>query len=308
MKASQERRWGLLFISPFLLGFAVFTIYPVCASLYYSFCEYDVLSPPRFVGAENYREMLSDERFAKGLWNTLSFTFFAVPVTMTTALLLAFLLNLKLKGQALYRTIFFLPSIVPLIASSVLWLWLLNSDYGVINSSLRPVLAVLNDLLGLQGAHRLEPPGWLTDPSCAKPALVLMAAWGVGGNMILYLAALGDVPRHLYEAAELDGAGPWDRARHITLPMISPVLFFTLVMGLISSFQYFAQPLVMWPGGAPGDSALFYALYLFQNAFLYLRMGYASAQAWLLFLVIVATTLLVFRSTRRFIFYAGEGS
>ena len=304
MKAAQERRIGLLFISPFLIGFTVFTVYPVCASLWYSFCEYEVLSPPRFIGLENYREMLSDDRFSKGLWNTLTFTVFAVPVTMVTALLLAFLLNLKLRGQALYRTIFFLPSIVPIIASSVLWLWLLNSDYGLINAALRPPLSWLNAAFGL----RLEPPGWLTDPAYAKPALILMAAWGVGGNMILYLAALGDVPRQLHEAAELDGAGAWARARHVTLPMISPVLFFTLVMGLIHSFQYFAQPLVMWPGGAPGDSALFYALYLFQNAFLYLRMGYASAQAWLLFLVIIATTLLVFRSTRRFVYYAGEGA
>ena len=303
MKASHERRLGLLFISPFLLGFTVFTIYPVLASLYYSFCDYDVLSPPRFAGLANFREMLSDDRFAKGLWNTVTFTVFAVPVTMLTALVLAFLLNLKLRGQALYRTIFFLPSIVPIIASSVLWAWLLNSDYGLVNACLRPIMAQLNAALGLH----LEPPGWLSNPDYAKPALILMAAWGAGGNMILFLAALGDVPRQLYEAAELDGAGAWARARHVTLPMISPVLFFTLVMGLIGSFQYFTQPLVMWPGGAPGDSALFYALYLFQNAFLYLRMGYASAQAWLLFIVIVATTLLVFRSTRRFVYYAGEG-
>ncbi|MCY3020783.1 MAG: sugar ABC transporter permease [Planctomycetota bacterium] len=304
MKPSRERRLGLLFISPFLIGFTVFTIYPVIASLYYSFCDYDVLSPPQFVGLANFREMASDDRFAKGLWNTVVFTVFAVPVTMVTALVLAFLLNMKLRGQALYRTIFFLPSIVPIIASSVLWLWLLNSDYGLINASLRPIMSWLNSAFGLH----LEPPGWLTDPDYAKPALIMMAAWGVGGNMILYLAALGDVPQQLYEAAELDGAGAWERARHVTLPMISPVLFFTLVMGLIGSFQYFAQPLVMWPGGAPGDSALFYALYLFQNAFLYLRMGYASAQAWLLFIVIVATTLLVFRSTRRFVYYAGEGA
>jgi len=303
MKASHERRLGLLFISPFLIGFTLFTIYPVVASLYYSFCDYDVLSAPQFVGLENFREMLVDDRFAKGLWNTLVFTVFAVPVTMLTALVLAFLLNMKLRGQALYRTIFFLPSIVPIIASSVLWLWLLNSDYGLINACLRPIMVFLNSALGLH----LEPPGWLTHPDYAKPALIMMAAWGVGGNMILYLAALGDVPQQLYEAAELDGAGAWARARHVTLPMISPVLFFTLVMGLIGSFQYFSQPLVMWPGGAPGDSALFYALYLFQNAFLYLRMGYASAQAWLLFIVIVATTILVFRSTRRFVYYAGEG-
>jgi multiple sugar transport system permease protein len=304
MKASHERRLGLLFISPFLIGFTIFTIYPICASFYYSFCEYDVLSAPRYVGLANYREMVTDDRFAKALWNTLTFTVFSVPVTMVTALALAFLLSMKLRGQALYRTIFFLPSIVPLIASSVLWLWLLNSDYGLINSALRPVMSLVNSTIGTS----LEPPGWLTNPNFAKPALILMAAWGVGGNMILYLAALGDVPQQLYEAAELDGASTWARTRHVTLPMISPVLFFTLVMGLISTFQYFAQAMVIWPGGDPGDSALFYALYLFQNAFLYLRMGYASAQAWLLFIVIVAATILVFRSSKRFVYYAGDGA
>lgn len=304
MKARNERRMGLLFISPFLVGFAVFTVYPVLASLYYSFCKYDLLRPPEFVGLANFQKLLEDPLFLKGLWNTLLYTVFAVPVTMVTALLLAFLLNLKLRGQALYRTVFFLPSIVPVVASSVLWLWLLNTDHGLVNMILRPILGGINGLLDVH----LEPPGWLSNPACTKPALILMAAWGVGGSMILYLAGLGDVPRQMYEAAELDGAGAWKKTLHITLPMISPVLFFTLIMGLISSFQFFAQPLVMWPNGAPGDSTLFYALYLFQNAFLYLRMGYASAQAWILFVVIVAATLLVFRSTRRFVYYGGEGA
>lgn len=302
MKAKRELALGLAFISPFLIGFSVFTIYPMVASLYYSFCSYDVLSPARWIGLGNFRELLTDPLYRKALWNTVSFTVFAVPVTIVTALALALLLNLKLRGQALYRTIFFLPSIVPIVASSVLWLWLLNKDYGLINFALRPVLGLLNMTFGLG----LEAPGWLTSPEYAKPALVLMAAWGVGGSMILYLAALGDVPRQLYEAADIDGAGAWHKARHVTLPMISPVLFFTLIMGLITTFQYFAQPMVLWPNGAPGDSGLFYSLYLFQNAFIYLRMGYASAQAWILFLVIVVTTVFVFRGTRRFVYYGGE--
>lgn len=302
MKAERELALGLAFISPILIGFSVFTIYPMVASLYYSFCSYDVLSPPRWIGLGNFRELLTDPLYRKALWNTVSFTVFAVPVTIVTALALAMLLNLKLRGQALYRTIFFLPSIVPIVASSVLWLWLLNKDYGLINFALRPVLGLLNTTFGLS----LEAPGWLTSPEYAKPALVLMAAWGVGGSMILYLAALGDVPKQLYEAADIDGAGAWHKARHVTLPMISPVLFFTLIMGLITTFQYFAQPMVLWPNGAPGDSGLFYALYLFQNAFIYLRMGYASAQAWILFLVIVVITVFVFRGTRRFVYYGGE--
>jgi multiple sugar transport system permease protein len=301
MRRSRELLAGLLFLSPFLIGFAAFTVYPVAASLYYSFCEFDIISPAQPVGLANYAELLTDERFVKGLWNTLIFTLFAVPVTMLTALVLAFLLNMKLRGQALYRTIFFLPSIVPIVASSVLWLWLLNPDYGLINTALRPVLEAVNAVAGTS----FRAPGWLVDPDYTKPALILMSTWGVGGSMILYLAALGDVPVELYEAAEIDGAGAWRKAWHVTLPMISPVLFFTLVMGLIGSFQYFAQAWIITPNGQPGDSTLFYALYLFYNAFLYLRMGYASAQAWILFLVIVLATVLVFRTTRRFVHYGG---
>ncbi len=303
MTAAQERRLGLLFISPFLIGFATFTIFPVLASIYYSVCDYDAVRPPHFVGLANYREMLSDERFIKALWNTLVYTVFAVPVTIITALCLAFLLNMKLRGQAAYRTIFFLPSIVPIVASSVLWLWLLNSDYGLVNTILRPILEAVNSIAGTS----LTAPGWLSNPQYTKPALILMSAWGVGGSMILYLAALGDVPITLYEAADIDGAGAWTKTWHITLPMISPVLFFTLVMGLIGAFQFFDQPLVLWPNGAPDDSALFYAQYLFQNAFLYLRMGYASAQAWVLFIIIIVATITVFKSTRRFVHYSAEG-
>ena len=302
MTNAKELRLGLLFISPFILGFILLTVYPICASFYYSFCDYDVISPPRFNGGAHYAELFKDELYLKSIWNTAVFTVFAVPVMMLTALVLAFLLNLKLRGQSLYRTIFFLPSIVPLVASSVLWLWILNPDYGLLNMLLSPVLSVINSLLNTS----LETPSWLTDPSFTKPALILMSAWGVGGTMILYLAGLGDIPAQLYEAADLDGAGAWNKTWHVTLPMLSPVLFFTLIMGLISCFQYFAQAWVITPGGQPGDSTLFYALYLFYNAFLYLRMGYASAQAWILFLVIILVTVLVFRGTRKFIYYGYE--
>ena len=302
MTNAKELRLGLLFISPFILGFILLTVYPICASFYYSFCDYDVISPPHFNGGAHYAELFKDELYLKSIWNTAVFTVFAVPVMMLTALVLAFLLNLKLRGQSLYRTIFFLPSIVPLVASSVLWLWILNPDYGLLNMLLSPVLSVINSLLNTS----LETPSWLTYPSFTKPALILMSAWGVGGTMILYLAGLGDIPAQLYEAADLDGAGAWNKTWHVTLPMLSPVLFFTLIMGLISCFQYFAQAWVITPGGQPGDSTLFYALYLFYNAFLYLRMGYASAQAWILFLVIILVTVLVFRGTRKFIYYGYE--
>jgi len=303
VKRRTELKLGLLFISPFLVGFTIFIVYPVAASLYYSFCDFDIISAPVFNGGAHYADLLSDERFVKGLWNTMVYTAFAVPLGMLTALVLAFLLNMKLRGQALYRTIFFLPSIVPIIASSVLWLWLLNPDYGLINTLIRPVLGILNSLFGTAW----EAPGWLNDEHYTKPALILMGTWGVGGTMILYLAGLGDVPKQLYEAAEIDGAGAWRKAWHVTLPMISPVLFFTLIMGLIGSLQVFSQAWVMTPGGGRNDSALFYALYLFYNAFAYLKMGYASAQAWILFVVIVTVTVLTFRSTRRFVYYGGAG-
>ena len=303
MKASIERKYGLLFISPFLIGFAAFVLYPVGASLVYSFCNYDIVTPPKYIGVRNYADLMGDELFLKSLYNTLFFTVFSVPLTMVTAMGLAFLLNLKLRGQALYRTIFFLPSIVPVLASAVLWAWLLNTDSGIINAFLRPVCSLLNGWFGTD----LHPPAWLFDKNYLKPALILMSLWGVGGSMILYLAALGDVPKQLYEAAELDGAGTWRKTWHITMPMISPSLFFTLVMGMIGSFQYFSQAWVMAPNGQPEDSGLFYALYLFMNAFAYLRMGYASAQAWILFIVIVVSTVLVFRSTRKFVYYGGEG-
>ncbi len=289
--ASQRREWlaGLLFASPFLIGFTLLTVYPICASLYYSFCDYSVFDPPRWNAGANYVELVTDDPlFWKALTNTAVFTVFSVPLVMAVGLLLALLLNVKVRGQAFFRTLFFLPSIVPIVASAVLWVWVLNPQYGLVNTVLQ--------FLGL------PTPGWLADPAWAKPALILMSVWGAGHNMVLYLAGLQDVPRELHEAAEIDGANAWQKTWYITLPVISPVLFFTLVMGMIGSFQYFTNAWVM-SGNGPDDSTLFYALYLFNNAFLYFRMGYASAMAWLLFLVILGATLLLFRFSRGRVHY-----
>lgn len=289
--SSQRREWvaGLLFASPFVVGFALFTVYPICASLFYSFCDYTVFEPPRWNGGANYVELVTDDPlFWKALSNTAVFTVFSVPLVMVVGLLLALLLNLKVRGQAFFRTLFFLPSIVPIVASAVLWVWVLNPQYGLVNTVLQ--------YLGIPA------PGWLADPDWAKPALILMSVWGAGHNMVLYLAGLQDVPRELHEAAEIDGAGAWQKTWYITLPIISPVLFFTLVMGMIGSFQYFTSAWVM-SGNGPDDSTLFYALYLFNNAFLYFRMGYASAMAWLLFLVILGATLLIFRFSQGRVHY-----
>lgn len=294
-KSRQERRNlrnGLLFISPWLVGLLVFTIYPILASFYWSFCFFDGFSKPVFTGLENYRILLfEDVLFWKALSNTLYMVVFGLPVTLVFSLFLALLINMKLKGQAIYRTIFYLPSIMPVIAVSVLWLWLLNPDYGLINRILR--------------FAGIDVMGWLIDPKLAKPALILMGLWQVGGGMLILLAGLQNVPAHLYEAAEVDGAGMAHKFLHVTLPMISPILLFNLIMGIIGFFQYFTQAFVMTQGG-PQDATLFYALHLFNRGFLDFQLGYASAMAWLLFLLILAATLMVLRSSKSWVYYEGE--
>jgi multiple sugar transport system permease protein len=295
-RASGERRdllHGLAFASPWLLGFAVFIAYPIVASLYYSFCSYDAIRPPSWVGLENYRRLFTeDDLFWKALWNTLYMVIFGLPVSLVAALGIALLLNQRRRGMAFYRTLYYLPSITPVIATSILWLWLLNPQIGLINV-----------LLGHLGVD--HPPGWLTDPAWAKPALILMGLWGAGGGMVIYLASLQDVPQSLYEAAELDGASAFARFRHVTLPMISPVILFNLIMGLIGSFQYFTQAYVMTSGG-PQDATQFYALHLFNRAFLDFQMGYASAMAWILFVITLLCTVVVLKSSARWVYYAGE--
>ncbi len=291
-KQTRELLKGLAFASPWIIGFLVFTAYAVAASLYFSFCRYDILSPPQWIGIRNYsRLILDDEVFRSSLWNTLYMVIFGLPVWLVGSLSMSLLLNARVKGIAIYRTIFYVPSLVPLVALATLWLWLFNTDIGLINVLLRKV--------GIAG------PGWLSDPAWAKPALILMGLWGVGGSAIIYLAGLQGIPEHLYEAADLDGAGVLQKFLHVTLPMLSPVIFFNLIMGLIGSFQYFTQVYVMTNGG-PQDSTLFYALYLFNRAFVDLKMGYASAMAWILFLITLVCTLVVFKTSARWVYYEGE--
>jgi len=283
---------GLLFASPAILGLLIFVAYPIAASIYYSFTSYSVLQPPIWVGLENYRTLLTDDPvFYTTLYNTLYIALFTIPLSVVVAMGLAMLLNLKVRGQAFYRTIFYLPTIVPFVASSILWLWIYNPQYGVVNTLLWYV--------GIQG------PGWISDPAWAKPALVLMNLWTVGGWMVNYLAGLRDVPQELYEAAELDGATWWSKTRHLTIPFMSPYILFSVIQMLIGVFQYFTQVAVMTNGG-PADATRVYALYLYQNAFTYFKMGYASAMAWLLFAIVLALTLLVLRSSRVWVYYEGE--
>lgn len=287
-------RTGLLFALPWLVGLSVFTLYPVVASLVYSFCDYSVLQSPLWIGAENYSRMAQDAVFWKSLRNTFFYAALSLPLGMIVSLALALLLNTGVKGMPAFRTIFYLPSIVPVVAGSMLWLWIFNGRYGLLNAALRPIFGDAT-------------PAWLGDPQWAKPALVLMSLWGVGNSMIIYLAGLQDVPAELYESAELDGANWWRRLWHITLPMISPVIYFNLIMGIIGSLQVFTTVFVMTGGtdGSPSRSTLFYALYLFSSAFYDLRMGYASAMAWVLFLLIVGLTWLATRLSKSRVHYAG---
>jgi len=290
----RDLRNGLLFTSPWLVGLVVFTIYPIFASTYYSFTDYSVLRSPRWIGLENYVNLFrNDPLFWTSLYNTLYYAAFSLPLGLLGSIALALLLNRKVSGMSIYRTVFYLPNVVPTVAVSVLWIWLLNPNYGLFNSILSG--------LGLPGVP------WLTSPDWSKPSLIIMSLWGIGGSMVIYLAGLQDIPEHLYEAADLDGASGWQKTRHVTLPMLTPTIFFNLVMSLISVFSYFTQAFVMTNGG-PLDSTLFYMLYLYRNAFIYFKMGYASAMAWVLFIIVVGLTLLVFRSSGRWVYYGGTTS
>jgi len=276
---------------PLIVGLCCLMIYPVFASFYFSLTDYPIFDPPKWVGPGNYAELFGDPRFFLSIWNTAYFAVFAVPLGMFVGLMLALLLNLKVRGLAFYRTMFFLPSIVPLIATCVLWNQILNPQFGLLNEFLRYI-----------GMPEAWIPGWLVDERWSKPGLVLMSIWGCGGGMVLYLAALQDVPQELHDSAAIDGATAWHRLRHVTLPMISPILLFTLVMGLIGTMQYFAQAYVMTSGG-PLDSTLFYALNLFNTAFTEYRLGYASAMAWIMFAIILTVTLIMMKVSNRFVYY-----
>lgn len=303
MKISHDRRrnlQGYAFIAPWLIGFVLLAAGPMLASLLLSFTSWTMLSPPSWVGLDNYTTMIRDDPlFYEGLYNTAYYVLFSVPLGLALALGLAMLLNLKLKEIKLFRTIFFLPSVTNVVAVSVLWLWLFNPDFGLLNTFL--------------GWFGIEGPLWLQSEAWSKPALIIMSLWGIGGTMIIFLAALQGIPPELYEAADLDGASGPRKFFHITIPMISPAIFFNLIVGVIGSFQVFTQAFVMTGAGHPGseggpnNSTLFFVLYLYKKAFQDFKMGYASSLAWVLFLVVLVFTLVQWRYSRRWVYYeAGE--
>ena len=291
---------GYLFISPWLAGFMLLTAGPMIASLYISGTSWTMLSPPVWVGAQNYSRLLGDDtRFGISLLNTLYYVALAVPLGLAVSLLIALLLNRRIPGRGLFRTLFFLPSITNLVAVSLLCMWILNPEYGLLNAALR--------MAGIDG------PLWFQSERWAKPALVIMSLWGTGGTMIVFLAALQGIPGEIYEAAELDGAGTLGKFVHITLPMISPAFLFNLIVGIIGSSQVFTQAYVMTgsaqPGteGGPNNATLFVVLYLYKKAFQEFSMGYAASIAWVLFFLILVATVLQMKLARRWVYYeAGE--
>lgn len=293
-RARQNFWIGMVFLLPWSIGFLLFTLYPMVASFVYSFSEYHTRKPLVWVGLINYITMFQDHLFWQSLLNTVYMVVIGVPLTLFASFICALLLNLNVRGQSVYRVIYFLPSIVPTVASTLLWLWILNPQSGIMNTIL--------------GYFHLPGPNWLNDPDWAKPSLILLGMWGMGNTIVIYLSGLQDVSASLIEAAELDGANWFQRLRYITIPMVSPITLFNLVTGMIFMFQYFAQAYVFRGTqtlGFPLNSTLFYSVYLFQVGFLYLKIGYASAMAWVLFLIILGCTLLLLKISDRFTYYAG---
>jgi multiple sugar transport system permease protein len=297
-RRARRRNTGsaLLFLSPWLIGFGVFTAWPLVYSAYLSFTDYDVINDPSFIGTANYVELMQDPKIALALGNTLMFTAVQVPLYVLVSLVLALLLNRAGRSAGFYRTVFFLPKMTPPVAVGVLFLLLFNGQNGLINTAL--------------GSIGIDGPAWTTDPAWVKPGLIIMSLWTVGASVIILLAALQSVPEELYESARIDGAGFWRQSLSVTLPMISPALFFIVVVNTIAGLQTFDEAYTAFFGAGnttySNDAALFYVIYLFQQAFQFLNMGYASAMAWILFGLIMAVTVVQLVVSRRLVYYEGE--
>ncbi len=287
----RKLRTGLFFISPWLIGLLLFYLYPIMSSLYYSFTDYNVLQPPTWIGLGNYQAIFKDPLFWTSLGNTFFIAVVGIPLYTVVDIAIAILLNVKAPGQPFFRAIVFLPTLIPVVVLSILWDRLLDPQNGLVNVGLRVV--------------SINGPGWFADPSWVKPSFILMSLWGTGNAVVIYLAGLQDVDRALYEAADVDGANWWHKIRHITVPSLSPVILFNVILAIIASFQFFTQAFIITNGG-PINASLFYALYLYQNAFSYLHMGYASGLAWILLVITLALTLVVLRSSARWVYYAGS--
>jgi multiple sugar transport system permease protein len=295
----EETIWGWGLILPAVLGLILFKFGPVMASLYFSFTKYDILSAPKWIGLENYQKLMTDQYWIKSIQVTLNYSVLFIPLSLLVAYVIALLMSQDLRGISIYRTMWYLPSLVPTVASAVVWRWALNPEFGPVNFPLR--------------ALGIDAPGWLTDPNWIIPSVVLIQLWGLGNAALIFLAAIKGVPDTYYEAAEVDGANAWVKFWKITLPMTSSVIFFQLIMAVIASFQVFGVAYILFSGqttsdpAGPGNSALFYVLYTYRNAFGYFKNGYASAMAWLMFIVIMILTYIFFKTQKMWVYYEVEG-
>ena len=290
----RHTRAGLLFVSPWVIGFLAFFVYPFFATLYYSFTNFNGIQSAKLIGFTNYVDLFHDPLFKTSLFNTFYYTACELPLSTIVALGLALLLNMDVKGRAIYRTIFYIPSIVPLVASCLIFVWIFNPDSGIVNDLLTDV--------------HIPGPGWFFSIVWSKPSFILLGLWGLGQPMVIYLAGLQSVPREMYEVADLDGARPWQRLRYVTLPMISPVILFNVILQLVLCIAYFTQAQVIENGdvGGPGTSTWFYVQYLYQEAFEYLKFGYSSAMAFFLFVISALIMVVLFKSSSRWVYYASE--
>ncbi len=280
-----------LFASPWLIGLLAFTIGPMVSSLYLSLTEYDVITSPKFVGIANYVQLFTDDELVRqSLKVTILYSIGVVPLVLGVSFCVALLMNQRIRGVSVFRTIYYLPGVISGVPVALLWMWILNPDFGLLNNALR--------IIGISG------PKWLFSTTWVIPSFVLMSLWTIGFPMVTFLAGLQGIPAQLYEAAEIDGAGPWAKFRYVTVPMMSPIILFNVISGLIDSFQTFTPAFLMTNGG-PANASLFYGLYLYNNAFKWFNMGYASALAWLMFAIILVLTGAVFRSSIRWVYYEG---
>ncbi|MFC4601621.1 carbohydrate ABC transporter permease [Cohnella hongkongensis] len=294
MRLAKEHATFYLLISPWLIGLLCFVIGPVAASFVIGFYQWDLISPAKFVGFRNYTDMLfHDELFWQSLRVTIIYAFFRVPLSLAAALLLALLMNKRLPGIGLFRTIYYMPTVISGVAVSMLWVWMFNPQFGIVNALL--------EKLNIQG------PGWFTDPKLALPTLILISLYHVGSTAVIFLAGLKNIPPHLYEAADLDGAGSVKKLFFITIPQLTPTILFNSIMLLITSFQAFTEALIITNGG-PVNKTLFFNFYLYQNAFSYSKLGYASALAWVLMLIILLLSIVTLRTSRRWVYYEGGDS
>lgn len=287
----REAFAGFVSILPWLVGFIIFSLGPMVASLALTFAKWEIITPATWSGLDNFRRLVADPLVRTSLWNSFYYTIFSVPLNLAAALCVASLLNVGVKGTNIYRALIYLPSQMPAVATAILWFFIFSPTYGLANAVL--------------GWFGIAPQKWLWDVALVKPSLVIMAVWHMGNAMIIFLAGLQGIPEALYEAAQIDGAGPLRLLWHITLPMLSPTIFFNLTMGVIGSFQVFTNVFVMTSGG-PGNASLMFVLHIYRNAFVNFRMGYASLLAWLLFSIIMVVTLVQFKVSSSWVYYEGE--